>query len=367
VKKLRTPDAEFDMLEGKAIGDFSDALTQHIRAIASANPERRDRSLDKLAVLFGDMMAWGDLLGRRRSVLEAEAVESRESAEAKMYFAERPMQTSARTPHRLPWRPYDVPGLTTVSFQQAAEDLATRVPSLAVPRGNEPLYMAVQRMYQTEHAFGLARAADLALTGRLETAMRMTATTQEALVRSMQGGLTGSQFETAMADMQGFSASYSEVVFRNNMKRAYTQGRDAQVQEDPVVGYVIPAKMYSAINDDSARGNHLACDGIVAPHDAPIWKSLSIPLGHNCRCSFISMSRGQLKRKGLLDEKTSIVKTLIPQKFYSGVRDPATGKTMKGGPDPGFGSGPGPQPYSGPPGPQAPSEAWQGVADRLGG
>ena len=360
-RKPRRPDVEFDHIEQRGAEDLTMLFETHLRAIASGDPERRDRSVDDLAVAFGNMLAFGDLLGRRRSLLEGKAIEGKLTDEERMYFQafdppDKPVpKTSGRTPHRLPYRPYDIPGLTTVGFEQAAENLSTRVPELAMPQlDGQPLYKAVQALYQTEHAFSLAHAAHLALAGRMQEAMRVTAVTQEALERSLKYGISGAKFERAMADMHGFSASYSETVFRTSMKRSYSEGRKTMIAEDSTLSYVLPAFEFFNPGDASSRPNHAACSGIVAAQDSPLWKTLTPPLGYNCRCTMLSVNRYDLKRRKLLDEKTGIVREHVPKKYF---RD-------NGGPDEGFGAtGPGPAPYSGTP-QMSVNQAWQRVSGR---
>lgn len=368
------------MIEAAGAHDFTAFLEDHLKEIASGDPERRDKSVDRMAVQFGNMLAFADLLGRRRMILEGKEIEGRLTDEDRMYFQSgfeplRPIgppnewrsdrnypKTSARTPHRLPWRPYDVPGLTTVGFDTAMENLAARVPELALPTAQGvPVYKSVQMLYQTEHAFALAHATHLALAHRMEEAMRVTAVTHEALERSLRYGISGDKFETAMENMHGFTRSYSENVFRTNMSRSYSAGRVEQLESDSTLQYVLPAFLFNNPKDRSSRGNHAACDGIIAAHDSPIWKTLTPPLGYNCRCTLLSVDRYDLIKMKLLDEKTGIVREQIPAAYTSGVRDERTGKTMRGGPDEGFGSsGPGPAPYSGG-APMSLSEAWRGV------
>ena len=368
-QKARRPDKEFELIEAAGAHEFTAFLENHLKEIASGDPERRDKSIDRLAVQFGNMLAFSDILGRRRMILEAKEIKGRLSADEKEYFQSdfeplRPIgppneysqprnypKTSARTANRLPWRPYDIPGLTTGSFDTALENLAARVPELAIPNAQGvPAYKAVQMLYQTEHAFALAHATHLALANRVEEAMRVTATTQEALARSMRYGISGARFEAAMDQMHGFTRSYSETVFRTNMSRSYAEGRKAALS-DPTIQYVIPAFEFHNPNDASSRKNHAACDGIIASHDAAIWKTLTPPLGYNCRCTLLSVNRYELMRRGLFNDKTGIVTEHIPRKYFSD----------RGGPDEGFGSsGPGPAPYSGG-APMSLSEAWRSV------
>lgn len=376
MSKARRPDVEFEKLEAAGAHEFTAYLENHLKAIASGDPARRDKSIDQLAVQFGNMLAFADLLGRRRSLLEGKELEKRLTDEDRFFFQSlRPMgppnewtsdrpttKTSPRTPHRLPYRPYDIPGLTTVSFDAAVDNLATRVPELALPNAQGiPAYKAVQALYQTEHSFALAHATHLALANRMEEAIRVTAVTQEALQRAMTHGISGAKFERAMSQMHGFSSAYSEQVFRSNMSRAYNGGRKEQVRSDPTLQYVIPAFEFHNPQDKSSRGNHAACNGIIAAQDAQIWDTLTPPLGYNCRCVLLSVNRYELMRRKLLNEKTGMVTEHIPKTYFSGMEDPATKKKLRGGPDEGFGAtGPGPGPYSGGP-PMGLSEAWHSV------
>ncbi|MCZ7563810.1 MAG: phage head morphogenesis protein [Burkholderiales bacterium] len=86
-----------------------------------------------------------------------------------------------------------------------------------------------------------------------------------------------------------------ETIFRTNVQGAYGRGRVEQ-QERTKDRY--PYLMYDAVNDSRTRPNHKALDGYIAPYGDPFWRTHTPPLGYNCRCTLVSLTRAQAIQRG---------------------------------------------------------------------
>ena len=89
-----------------------------------------------------------------------------------------------------------------------------------------------------------------------------------------------------------------ETIYRTNVAAAYEAGRQQVIfndREDDPFGYV----MYSAIMDNRTRPTHKALHGKVMEKSDPAWDAIAPPNGYNCRCTVISITKGQARRYGL--------------------------------------------------------------------
>ena len=121
-----------------------------------------------------------------------------------------------------------------------------------------------------------------------------------------------------------------DTIFRTNIQTAYMAGRYQQMNS-PAVVETRPYWMYSAVKDGSTRPSHKALDGMVRPHDDPIWDIWYPPNGFRCRCKVIALSPGALKRRGLEVQENGAAKGI----------DKETGEILKPIPDKGFDHNPG--------------------------
>lgn len=85
-------------------------------------------------------------------------------------------------------------------------------------------------------------------------------------------------------------------IFRTNMQAAYSRGRYEQQMR---VTMNRPYWMYDAINDSRTRPSHLAMDGTVLHHSHPWWKTHYTPNGYRCRCTIISLTEAQARKRGI--------------------------------------------------------------------
>ncbi len=89
-----------------------------------------------------------------------------------------------------------------------------------------------------------------------------------------------------------------ETIYRTNVAAAYEAGRQQVIfngRDDDPFGYL----MYSAIMDNRTRPTHKALHGKVMAKSDPAWNAIAPPNGYNCRCTVISITKGQARRYGL--------------------------------------------------------------------
>ena len=92
---------------------------------------------------------------------------------------------------------------------------------------------------------------------------------------------------------------YTELVYRNNMNRAFQEGVDlvsAELNADGILWG------YEWIHSGSARPreSHLALDGFTAPATDPRWGQIGTPpAGHNCGCRRRAVTDFEAEERGL--------------------------------------------------------------------
>lgn len=94
------------------------------------------------------------------------------------------------------------------------------------------------------------------------------------------------------------SKSHVEVVFRNGVMGAYSDGRRVQMSQ-PAVLKARPFWQILGVRDDRARATHAAARNLVVRADDPFWQKSPTPWGHNCRCRVVSRSQKDVERLGL--------------------------------------------------------------------
>lgn len=161
--------------------------------------------------------------------------------------------------------------LPKIPNAEAIADIVSRTPMLAQPvETGGPKWLQIARAYQEQHAFGLAKSADLELTKRV----------QAHIARVLEEGGTVESATARIAEMGDFDRAYAETVFRTNAASAFSAGVIRQVRE-PETNYHFPALAYEAVHDASTRENHLAADGLIAAVHDPVWNVWTPPAGYN--------------------------------------------------------------------------------------
>ncbi|MBL0142651.1 MAG: minor capsid protein [Betaproteobacteria bacterium] len=86
-----------------------------------------------------------------------------------------------------------------------------------------------------------------------------------------------------------------DLIYRQAAQTAYMAGHQRTLEGNTDRR---PFWMYSAINDHRTRPTHRAMSGFVARHDDPVWKRWFPPCAFNCRCTIVSLTEEQAKRRG---------------------------------------------------------------------
>jgi len=273
MKKVQKPEDELKKLQDRETPRFTKAILEYADAMLSKSSRGLDDAERKLQELIASTLFLSDLLGRRRLLLEADAVKDRpQPGNPGIYsFAEKEPKL------------YVAPVIPRVGFESAAKDLLAREPRLKAKAES------IWELYRKRKAFVLGK----------KTTREITAKVRDTIAQALREGETEITTGKVIARMGGWSEAYGRTVYRTNLATAYTGGRFAEAR-DPDVAKVIGAFQFDAIRDNVVRPNHKAADGIIAAVNDPIWNYLSPPLGFNCRCSLRMVDRFELQRKGLL-------------------------------------------------------------------
>jgi SPP1 gp7 family putative phage head morphogenesis protein len=92
-------------------------------------------------------------------------------------------------------------------------------------------------------------------------------------------------------------------IFRTNIQGAYMAGRWDSIQANKDDRAYL---MYDAVNDSRTRPAHKAMDNIIKPVGDVFWKKNYPPNGYRCRCSVISLTEAQAKRRGGVTDDNDI-------------------------------------------------------------
>lgn len=145
---------------------------------------------------------------------------------------------------------------------------------------------------------------------------------------------SGSTMESFRERMSTFLADYgydsitpfhADVIFRTNVQTAYMAGHYESMREAAAFR---PYWQYKTAGDGAVRESHAAMADRVYSADDPIWNIWYPPNGYRCRCTVISLSRAQVKKRGLSVQKAPPVdiktgrQLAMPDKGFSG--NPAT-------------------------------------------
>ncbi|MEM1672508.1 MAG: minor capsid protein [Archaeoglobaceae archaeon] len=172
------------------------------------------------------------------------------------------------------------------------------------------------------HAFTVARLTELDAIERVK----------QHLAKVKQEGKTFKHFwETAGKDellrQAGFHRTnpwYWEIVFRNNIQRAYNAGRAYQIQKSEAVEYL----EFVGIRDARQSPICRARSGIIRPKGDPFWSSNWPPLHHGCRSTVRPVTRYEMKWYNLAPTK-ELPPMPTPQKGFGDYPDLRAGAVFK--------------------------------------
>lgn len=309
--QLKHPLDELEQLHKKSTERIYDALIRVARAATGRGDYRQAQKGLYDQILTA--MQYADLLGRRRVLLELNAIKARRGDQA----AQRQAFHDKVDPWAFLPRRCGCQGILAIRaegigfgkegppFKEMIEDLLARTPKLAATADE------VAEQYRTMHAFAAVGSPDLEVTKAV----------QRELADIQTRGDTLKGAEQAIQAITGWARWYSETVFRTNVTTAYSAGRWKQVS-DPIVEEIAPAFEYAAVLDVDTRPNHAAANGLVAGLRDPIWNTMTPPLGYNCRCTLMMVDVFELKSRGLID-RNGIVKRVEPAGFSAAGPDSA--------------------------------------------
>lgn len=286
-----------------AIGRLAEAIL--LRDIGM----ERKRTVE-LAETLGETMALADLLGRRRTLLEADAIAGGHRVPRhRLYAREFAVDRGAR------FATYVSPVVPHLTFKEALDDLIGREPRLA--RTADEVLSA----YTKHHGFAL-----LGLPAGMADEARMTVTRkiQNMLASYIERGAPMKTVREQLAAVGNFSKAYAENVYRTNLATAFTAGR-MKMLADPDVAAAVPGMEFTSVRDSDVRPNHRAADGFIAGLDNKEWDRISPPLFFQCRCDLRSVSRLELRNRGLLLKNGSVRAWYPPNFAQSGPDRPGYG------------------------------------------
>lgn len=97
------------------------------------------------------------------------------------------------------------------------------------------------------------------------------------------------------------TAAHVETVFRTNAASAAGAGRWKQYN-DPEVADLFFGYRYLSQGDHRSRPLHKAMNGFMALKDDPIWKTIWVPNGYNCRCKIRPVRKRDAISAGLISK-----------------------------------------------------------------
>ena len=94
--------------------------------------------------------------------------------------------------------------------------------------------------------------------------------------------------------VRGISKARQETIFRTNMATSYA----TSTRYNSATSRVTPYLMFSSVNDSRSRPAHKELSGIIRKANDSFWDTHTPPLGYNCRCKVIPMSKEEAERRG---------------------------------------------------------------------
>lgn len=95
--------------------------------------------------------------------------------------------------------------------------------------------------------------------------------------------------------IQSLSNARLETVYRTNVHAVYNQSTRYNAATSDVTPYL----MYDAVGDERTRPEHMKLDKTIKKADSAFWDTYTPPLGYNCRCGVIPLSKSQAKDMGI--------------------------------------------------------------------
>lgn len=130
----------------------------------------------------------------------------------------------------------------------------------------------------------------------LET-LRQIELVKESLAKAMDKGENFAQWRDNLdvSVLESLSNARLETVYRTNVHGVYNQS----TLYNAVTSDVLPYLMYDAVGDERTRPEHMQLDGTIKKGDSAFWRTHTPPLGYNCRCGIIPLSKEDAKEMGI--------------------------------------------------------------------
>lgn len=98
----------------------------------------------------------------------------------------------------------------------------------------------------------------------------------------------------AQPGLGNLTPAHLENIYRTNLQVWHSAGRAKSILDNRSTH---PFLQYSAILDTRTRPSHAKLHGIIKPVDDPFWRTRFPPLGYQCRCQVIALTRRQAERR----------------------------------------------------------------------
>jgi SPP1 gp7 family putative phage head morphogenesis protein len=184
--------------------------------------------------------------------------------------------------------------LPRVTFDEALQDMVERAPVTLVDAA-ERTAQRIAQLYSEDAVMAFVRSAEESVTSEARLAMRV---------------------DDIRVQSQAWSEGYARMVFRTNINTAISAGRFRQAQ-DPDIQEVAPAFRFDAVGDGDTRDNHDAADGLIMSVSNPEWRKIAPPLGYNCRCQVVHVTRSELERMGRIRKDGSLIEDKVPSGAFA--------------------------------------------------
>ncbi len=119
----------------------------------------------------------------------------------------------------------------------------------------------------------------------------------------------------AKEDIPRPSLARLRLTFQQNAQQAYNDSR-RELLDDPEITSAFPFRQYLTVGNGTAgvrgvRPEHAALHNLVFRWDDPFWDAHTPPWDYGCRCTFIALTPGQVKRRKLKVRNLGFVRKQI--------------------------------------------------------
>ena len=203
--------------------------------------------------------------------------------------------------------------LPRVTFEEALEDMVERAP-VTIRDAAERTAQRIAELYSEDKVMAIVRSAEESVTSEAQKFI------ERALRDGVPEGEAGQRLAMRVDDIrvqsQAWSEGYARMVFRTNINTAISAGRFRQAQ-DPDIQEVAPAFRFDAVGDGDTRDNHDAADGLIMSVSNPEWRKIAPPLGYNCRCQVVHVTRSELESMGRIRKDGSLIEDKVPSGAFA--------------------------------------------------